>query len=70
LTGPVIEAFLVDRRRDYSSGYSTRALRVLLAYLRRVGAAAAAEDSSVWGHRVPVRSCWRSSGGICWSSGG
>jgi integrase/recombinase XerD len=47
LTGPVIEAFLVDRRRDYSSGYSTRALRVLLAYLCRVGAAAAAEDSSV-----------------------
>lgn len=47
LTGPVIDAFLADRRRDYSSGYSTRALRVLLAYLRRVGAAAAAEDSSV-----------------------
>jgi len=47
LTGPVIEAFLADRRRDYSSGYSTRALRVLLAYLRRVGAAPAAEDSSV-----------------------
>lgn len=47
LTVPVIEAFLVDRRRDHTNRYSMRALAPMLAYLRRVGAAPAADDPSV-----------------------
>lgn len=39
LTGPVIERFLVARRRDYSSHYSLQALAPLLEYLRRVESA-------------------------------
>jgi len=39
LTGPVIDRFLVVRRRDYTSHYSTRALAPLLGYLRGAGVA-------------------------------
>lgn len=45
LTGPVITAFLVDRRRDYSNHYSLQALGPTLGYLRRVGLAPAAEPT-------------------------
>lgn len=39
LTAPVIERFLVARRRDYSGLYSMQALAPLLGYLRRAGLA-------------------------------
>lgn len=39
LTGPVIDRFLVVRRRDYTSHYSTLALAPLLGYLRGAGVA-------------------------------
>lgn len=45
LTGPVLTAFLVDRRRDYSHLYSLQALGPTLGYLRRVGVAPAADPT-------------------------
>lgn len=39
LTGPVIDRFLVTRRRDYTNLYSSQALGPILEYLRRIGAA-------------------------------
>lgn len=44
LTGSVIREFLVDRRRDYRNLYSLQALGPMLGYLRRVGAAPAADS--------------------------
>jgi hypothetical protein len=35
LTGPVIDRFLVVRRRDYTKLYSAQALSPILGYLRR-----------------------------------
>lgn len=37
LQGPVLEDFLAVRRARYTSGYSLRALRPVLGYLRRLG---------------------------------
>lgn len=42
LTGPVIDRFLVVRRRDYTNQYSAQALGPILGYLRRIGAVPAA----------------------------
>lgn len=39
LTGPVIDRFVVVRRRDYTNLYSSQALGPVLEYLRRVNAA-------------------------------
>lgn len=44
LTVPVIEAFLVDRRRDHTHLYAMRGLEPVLRYLRREGVAPAADD--------------------------
>ncbi len=49
LTGPVLKQFLVDRRRDYRNHYSIQALDPTLGYLRRVGAAPAADPSAPGG---------------------
>lgn len=43
LTGPVITEFLLERRREYSSHYSLKALGPILGCLRRMGLAPAAE---------------------------
>ena len=45
LTGPVQAEFLVERRREYSHLYSMQALGPTLGYLRRMGAAPAAETT-------------------------
>jgi site-specific recombinase XerD len=42
LTGPVLERFLSERRKRYTSHYSTRAMAPIVGYLRRVGAMPAA----------------------------
>ena len=45
LTGPVQAEFLVERRREYGHLYSMQALGPTLGYLRRMGAAPAAETT-------------------------
>lgn len=49
LTEPVITEFLAHRRQEYSNLYSMQALEPTLRYLRRIGAAPAAETSVLEG---------------------